>query len=69
MLTVGPLKAAGSVIFTIYQYSFWSTGNTSNSANIYTNTQRTLREHADGLYGAYCARLNRMKALADEMGV
>lgn len=38
-------------------------------ANVYTNTQRTLREHADGLYGAYCARLNRMKALADEMGV
>ena len=36
--------------------------------NIYTNTQRTLREHADGLYGAYQARLQKMGALIDLMG-
>jgi ADP-ribosylglycohydrolase len=35
--------------------------------NIYTNSQRTLRETSDALYGAYRARLARMKAFADEM--
>jgi ADP-ribosylglycohydrolase len=32
-----------------------------------TNSRRTLREHADGLYEAYRARLSRMRAFADEM--
>ncbi len=32
-----------------------------------TNSRRTLREHADGLYQAYRARLRRMRAFADEM--
>ena len=32
-----------------------------------TNTQRTLREHADGLYGAFQARLAKAKAYAAEM--
>jgi ADP-ribosylglycohydrolase len=37
--------------------------------NIYTNSQRTLRETSDALYGAYRARLARMKAFAEEMEV
>ena len=37
--------------------------------NIYTNSQRTLRETSDALYGAYRARLARMKAFAGEMEV
>lgn len=32
-----------------------------------TNSRRTLREHADGLYDAYRARLRRMRAFADTM--
>jgi hypothetical protein len=35
--------------------------------NKYTNSQRTLRESADGLYGAYQARLRRMAAFVKEM--
>jgi len=35
--------------------------------NIYTNTQRTIRENSDGLYFAYKARLNKMKNLINEM--
>ena len=35
--------------------------------NRYTNSQRTLRQHADGLYEAFRARLARMKAYAAEM--
>ena len=35
--------------------------------NPYTNSQRTLREHADGLYGAFRARLERMGKYAGEM--
>ncbi|MEN6602182.1 MAG: ADP-ribosylglycohydrolase family protein [Bryobacteraceae bacterium] len=37
--------------------------------NIYTNSQRTLRETSDALYNAYRARLARMKAFAAEMEV
>jgi ADP-ribosylglycohydrolase len=37
--------------------------------NIYTNSQRTLKEHADGLYEAYLARFRKMNALAREMGI
>jgi ADP-ribosylglycohydrolase len=32
-----------------------------------TNSRRTLREHADGLYEAYRARLARLRAFAEEM--
>ncbi|HYK91857.1 MAG TPA: ADP-ribosylglycohydrolase family protein [Acidobacteriota bacterium] len=32
-----------------------------------TNNRRTLREHADGLFEAYRARLRKMRAFADEM--
>ncbi len=35
--------------------------------NRYTNSQRTLRQHADGLYAAFRARLVRMKTYAAEM--
>jgi len=38
--------------------------NAAVQANIYTNTQRTLREHADGLYDAFQARLARMTEYA-----
>ena len=36
--------------------------------NRFTNSQRTLAEHADGLYGAFQARLKRMADYAAEMG-
>jgi len=39
----------------------------ATSLNRYTNSQRTLREHADGLYEAFRARLARMKAYAERM--
>jgi len=32
-----------------------------------TNSRRTIREHADGLYEAYRARLHRMRTFVDEM--
>jgi len=35
--------------------------------NPYTNSRRSLREHAEGLHEAYRARLARMRALASEM--
>jgi uncharacterized lipoprotein YmbA len=35
--------------------------------NRVTNTQRTLRQHADGLYEAFRARLERMRQLASMM--
>ncbi len=35
--------------------------------NPYTNSQRTLREHADGLYEAFRARLEKMRSYAGEM--
>ena len=41
------------------------------SVNPYTNSRRTLREHADGLYGAISARLDTMdeylRAMRSEM--
>jgi len=37
-------------------------------ANPHTNTQRTLAEHADGLYGAFQARRERLSAYVAEMG-
>jgi ADP-ribosylglycohydrolase len=39
----------------------------ATTKNIYTNSQRTLREHSDGLYNAYKARLRKMKTLVEEM--
>jgi ADP-ribosylglycohydrolase len=35
--------------------------------NRYTNSQRTLREHADGLYKAFQARLGKMRAHYEKM--
>lgn len=37
------------------------------SINPHTNTQRTLREHADGLYDAFQARLRKLRAYAETM--
>ncbi len=39
----------------------------ATALNQYTNSQRTLRQTADGLYDAFQARLKRMKGLAAEM--
>jgi ADP-ribosylglycohydrolase len=39
----------------------------ATSLNKHTNSQRTLRETADGLYGAYQARLKRLKRFVGEM--
>jgi ADP-ribosylglycohydrolase len=36
--------------------------------NPYTNSQRNLREHSDGLHRAFQARIERMKTYAEEMG-
>lgn len=36
--------------------------------NAYTNTQRTLAEHADGLHDAFVARLAKMRVYAEGMG-
>lgn len=41
----------------------------ATTLNKYTNSQRTLREHSDGLYNAFKARLRRMKAFAEQMDV
>ena len=39
----------------------------ATTLNVFTNSQRTLREHSDGLYNAYKARLRKMRAFAEEM--
>jgi len=39
----------------------------ATTLNKFTNSQRTLRETADGLYEAFRARLARMKAYAEQM--
>lgn len=41
----------------------------ATALNRFTNSQRTLRESADGLYDAFKARLRRMEALIQEMAV
>lgn len=41
----------------------------ATSINIYTNTQRTIRENADGLYEAYIARYEKMKNTFESMAV
>ena len=37
----------------------------ATAANPYTNTQCTIAEHAEGIYGALRARVRKMRALAD----
>jgi ADP-ribosylglycohydrolase len=39
----------------------------ATTLNRFTNSQRTLREHSDGLYNAFRRRLERMKAYAERM--
>jgi len=39
----------------------------ATSKNVYTNSQRTLREHSDGLCEAYEARLSRLARFVGEM--
>jgi ADP-ribosylglycohydrolase len=39
----------------------------ATSLNRFTNSQRAIREHADGLYDAFQARLARMQAYVDTM--
>ncbi len=39
----------------------------ATSVNAHTNSQRTLREHTDGLYDAYKARLRKLKDYAESM--
>ena len=41
----------------------------ATAMNKYTNSQRTLRENADGLYDAFKARLRRMEMLIKEMSI
>lgn len=41
----------------------------ATALNRFTNSQRTLRESADGLYDAFKARLRRMERLIQEMAV
>jgi ADP-ribosylglycohydrolase len=40
----------------------------ATARNRYTNSQRTLRRTSDGLFGAFQARLERMKSYAEDMG-
>jgi len=37
--------------------------------NIYTNSQRTMRENSDGLYNAYKSRLSAMKEFISQMDI
>jgi ADP-ribosylglycohydrolase len=39
----------------------------ATTLNVFTNSRRTLREHSDGLYNAFKARLQRMKSYAGQM--
>ena len=41
----------------------------ATSVHRFTNNKRTLREHADGLLGAYKKRLSNMRAYAQRMGI
>ncbi len=41
----------------------------ATSVHRFTNSKRTLRECADGLYGAFQNRLNKMRAYAAEMDI
>ncbi|TDF97109.1 ADP-ribosylglycohydrolase family protein [Paenibacillus piri] len=41
----------------------------ATSINVYTNSQRTIREHADGLYQAYIARYEKIKKVYEGMAI
>ena len=58
----GAFSGAGSIPPELIKQADYAT-----TLNVYTNSQRTLRQHADGLYKALQARLGRMKAYAEEM--
>lgn len=58
----GALTGAGSIPPELIKQVDYAT-----TLNVYTNSQRTLRQHADGLYAAFQARLGKMKAYAAEM--
>ncbi|TBL75146.1 ADP-ribosylglycohydrolase family protein [Paenibacillus thalictri] len=60
----GALTGAGSVPAEWIEQT-----NHATSINQYTNSQRTIREHADGLYEAYVARYERMKQIYAGMAV
>ena len=59
----GALSGAASIPNALVKQTDYAT-----SVNPHTNSQRTLRETSDGLYNAFKARLNKMKAFAEEMG-
>ena len=59
----GALSGAGSIPPEIIKQVDHAT-----SLNPHTNSKRTLRESSDGLYGAFQARLARMKTYLNEMG-
>jgi ADP-ribosylglycohydrolase len=58
----GALSGAGSIAPELIQQVDYAT-----TLNVYTNSQRTLRQHADGLYDAFRARLGKLRAYAEEM--
>jgi ADP-ribosylglycohydrolase len=60
----GALSGADSIPDAVIKQVDYAT-----SINPHTNSQRTLRENSDGLYYAFKARLARMKAYAEEMGI
>jgi hypothetical protein len=39
----------------------------ATTLNHYTNSQRTIREHSDGLYDAFVARMEKLRAYGDVM--
>ncbi len=58
----GALSGAGSIPPELIKQVDYAT-----SLNRWTNSQRTLREHADGLYSAFRGRLGKLHAYAEEM--
>ena len=60
----GALSGAGSIPPELIEQV-----DKATSLNKYTNSQRTLRETADGLYDAYTSRLRRIEALIKEMSI
>lgn len=58
----GALSGAGALPQTLIDQV-----DAATEENVYTNSQRTLREHADGLCEAYTARLDKLKILIAEM--
>jgi len=58
----GALTGAGSLPREYIEQVDYAT-----SVNVYTNSQRTLREHADGLYNAWLNRINKFKKYIELM--